>query len=188
MRPPTLQLGVHSRTFWQQWPIALSHLGRMTITTPVSNPCSPDFPHFPLTPPTSYLSSHNALSPLASGAALRSVLQFPSWLPCKGVLSLLQTLVSQHFGLCRVRQQIWFTNICCFLVIVILTEGFPGSTDGKESACSAGDLGSIPGLERSPGEGNGYAHHYSCLENSMHRGGWWATVHGVTKSQTWLNN
>ena len=44
---------------------------------------------------------------------------------------------------------------------------FPGGSGGKESACNAGDLGSIPGLRRSPGEGNGYSLQYSCLENSM---------------------
>ena len=49
---------------------------------------------------------------------------------------------------------------------------------------NAGDLGLIPGLGRSPGEGNGYPLQYSCLENSMGRGTWWATVHGVTKSWT----
>ena len=63
---------------------------------------------------------------------------------------------------------------------------FPGGSDGKESACSAGDLGMIPGSGRSPGEGNGYPLQYSCLENSMERGAWWATVQGVTKSQTRL--
>ena len=47
-----------------------------------------------------------------------------------------------------------------------------------------GDLGSIPGLGRSPEEGNGYPLQYSCLENSMDRGAWWATVHGVTENQT----
>ena len=57
--------------------------------------------------------------------------------------------------------------------------GFPGSSDGEESACNAGDLGSIPGLGRSPGEGNAYILQYSCLENSMDKGAWWATVHGV---------
>ena len=50
-----------------------------------------------------------------------------------------------------------------------LTRGFPGGSDGKESACNAGDLGSIPGSERSPGEGNGNPLQYSCLENSMYR-------------------
>ena len=54
----------------------------------------------------------------------------------------------------------------------------------KESACKAGDLGSIPGPGGSPGKGNGYSLQYSCLENSMDRGGWQATVHGVSKSWT----
>ena len=61
---------------------------------------------------------------------------------------------------------------------------FPGGSDGKESAYNAGDLGSIPGLGRSPGEGNGYPLQYSCLENCRDRGAWPATVHGVTKSRT----
>ena len=53
---------------------------------------------------------------------------------------------------------------------------------GKESACNAGDPGLIPGLGRSPGEGNGYLlQYYSCLENSMDWGAWWPTVHGVKK-------
>ena len=54
----------------------------------------------------------------------------------------------------------------------------------KESACNAGDLGLIPGAGRFPGEGNGNALQYSGLENSMDRGVWQATVHGITKSQT----
>ena len=58
----------------------------------------------------------------------------------------------------------------------------PGGSDSKESACNVGDLGSIPRLERSPGEGNGYPLQYSGLENHMDRGGWQATVHGVTES------
>ena len=62
--------------------------------------------------------------------------------------------------------------------------GFFGGSDSKESACSAGDMGLIPGLERFPGEGNGYPFQYSYLENSMDRGAWWATVHGFAKSQT----
>ena len=63
--------------------------------------------------------------------------------------------------------------------------GFPDGSDGKESAYNAGKPGSIPGSGRSPGEGNGYPFQYSCLENPMDRGAWWATVHGVTKSWTW---
>ena len=55
--------------------------------------------------------------------------------------------------------------------------GFLGGSDGKESTCNAGDLGSIPGLERSPGEGSGYPLQYSGLENSVDRGAWQTTVH-----------
>ena len=64
----------------------------------------------------------------------------------------------------------------------------PWCSDGKESACSAGDLGSIPGSGISPGEENGYPLQYSCLENSRDRGAWQATVHGVTKSWIRLSN
>ena len=60
-------------------------------------------------------------------------------------------------------------------------------SEGKASACNAGDMGSIPGSGRSPGEGNGNALRYSCLKNPMDRGAWWVTVHGVTKSQTRLH-
>ena len=66
--------------------------------------------------------------------------------------------------------------------------GFPGGSAGKESACNAGGLGLIPGLGRSPGEGNGNPLQYSCLENPMDGGAWWATVHGVAKSRTRLSN
>ena len=62
--------------------------------------------------------------------------------------------------------------------------GFPGGSDGKESACNVGDPGSIPRLGRSHGEGNGNSLQYSCLENSMDRGAWRATAHGVAKSWT----
>ena len=61
------------------------------------------------------------------------------------------------------------------------TNGFPGGSVGKESACSSGDVGLIPGSGRSPGEGNGNPLHYSCLGNPMDRRIWWATVHGVTR-------
>ena len=58
----------------------------------------------------------------------------------------------------------------------------PGGSDGKESACSAGNPDSVPGLGRSPGEGNGNSLQYPCLKNSMDRGTWQATVHGVTEA------
>ena len=66
--------------------------------------------------------------------------------------------------------------------------GFPGGSDGKESACNAGDLGLILGSGRSPGEGNGDPLQYSYMENSMDRGAKWATVHGVAKSWTQLSD
>ena len=65
---------------------------------------------------------------------------------------------------------------------------FPGSSDGNASAYNVGDLGSIPGSGRSPGEGNGNPLQYSCLENPMDQGTCWATVHGVAKSQTRLSD
>ena len=66
--------------------------------------------------------------------------------------------------------------------------GFPDGSDGKESACSAGDPGLIPGLGRSPGEGNSNPLQYSCLEISKDRGAWWATIHEVAKSWKGLSN
>ena len=62
--------------------------------------------------------------------------------------------------------------------------GFPGGSNNKESACNAGDMGSILGSGKSSGGGYGNPLQYSCLENPMDKGAWWATVHRVTKSQT----
>ena len=58
---------------------------------------------------------------------------------------------------------------------------FPGGSDGKASAYNAGDVGSNPGSGKAPGEGNGILLQYSCLENPMDRGAWWATVYGVSR-------
>ena len=68
------------------------------------------------------------------------------------------------------------------------TQGFPGGSDAKESACNAGDASSIPGSGRCPGEGNGNAPQYSRLEKSTDRGDWQDTVHGVAKNQARLSN
>ena len=73
------------------------------------------------------------------------------------------------------------TNIYRYMLIIM---GFPGGSEVKASAWNAGDRGSIPGSGRSPGEGNGNPLQYSCLENPMEGGAWWATVHGVSKSRT----
>ena len=88
--------------------------------------------------------------------------------PCR-----LQSMGSQRAG------HDWATSLSLLLSSL---KGFPGGSAGKESACNAGDLGSVPGLERSPGEGKHYPLQYSGLENSMD----W-TVHGVARSQIWLS-
>ena len=72
--------------------------------------------------------------------------------------------------------------------LFLFSRNFPGGSDYKASTYNAGDLGSIPGLGRSTGEGNGNSIQYSCLENPMDGGAWWATVHGVAKSQTRLSD
>ena len=81
-----------------------------------------------------------------------------------------------------------FVLFCFVYSNTPLSMGFPGGSDCKESACSAGDLSSIPGLGRSPGEGHGNPLQYSCLENPMDGGACRATVRREVKSQTWLSN
>ena len=83
---------------------------------------------------------------------------------------------------------IWFFFFFKLLFTSFIQVGFPGGSDGKESACNVGDPGSIPGSGRSSGEGNGNPLHYSYLENPMDRGAWQAAVHGVSKSQTRLSS
>ena len=80
----------------------------------------------------------------------------------------------------------WFIRLYWFQAYSIM--GFPGGLDSKESTCNAGDPGLTPGSGRSPGEGNGYPLQYSCLENTMDREAWRATVHEVAKSWTQLSN
>ena len=72
--------------------------------------------------------------------------------------------------------------------IILGSITFPGGLDSKESTCNAGDLGSVPGSERTPREGNGNPLQYSCLGNYMDRGEWWATAHEVAKSRTQLSD
>ena len=85
------------------------------------------------------------------------------------------------------RQSVCFANILYYHWYHYYWS-FSGGLDSKESARNAGDLGSVPGLGRSSGGGNGNPLQYSCLENFMDRGAWRATVHGITKSWTWLSN
>ena len=98
----------------------------------------------------------------------------------------IQGYIVQHRAYCQYFIITWsiiyknFELPCCIL-------GLPWCSDGKESTCSAEDPGSIIGWGRSPGGGNGNPLQYSCLKNSMDRGAWRATVHGVSKSRTWLS-
>ena len=83
----------------------------------------------------------------------------------------------------------FFYFICLFdSHLLNSASGFPGSSDDKESACNAGDMGSVSGLGGCPGEGNSYPRQYSYLGNPTDRGAWWAAVHGVTMSQTQLSD
>ena len=77
---------------------------------------------------------------------------------------------------------------CSYVLEINPLLGFLGGSDGKEYACDAGDPGSVLGLGRSPGKGNSNPLQYSCLENLMDGGAWWAAVHGVAKSQTQLSD
>ena len=76
----------------------------------------------------------------------------------------------------------------CIYMYIYIYMGFPGGSDGKESACNAGDRGLIPRLGRSPGKGNGNPFGFSCLENPMDRGAWLAIVHWVANSWTQLSD
>ena len=103
-------------------------------------------------------------------------------------------LISSHFSFSPILS-LWQTLIFLSIVDenslsyqVKKKKGFPGGSEVKASACNVGDLGLIPGSGRSPGEGNGNPFQYSCLENPMDGGAWWATVHGVTKSRTQLRD
>jgi len=82
-----------------------------------------------------------------------------------------------HYSFLETHSSVVFQNTSLAVssqspLLVLPHPDFPGSSDGKDSACNAGDLGLIPGLGRSPGEGNGNPLQYSCLENSMDRGAW----------------
>ena len=79
----------------------------------------------------------------------------------------------------------WVPYAFCILTLYLI---YPGGSDHNESTCNAGDPGLMPGLGRSPGEGNGNPRQYTCLENAMDRGSWWVTVHRVAESWTQLRS
>ena len=100
--------------------------------------------------------------------------------PCDGAFSV--SLMGQ--GVPNTWSNILGGSVWVLLDLLTSEWRFPGGSDGKESACNVGDLGSIPGSGRSPGEGSGYPLQYSCLRSPVYRGAWRATVHGVAKSWT----
>ena len=88
-------------------------------------------------------------------------------------------------------KRLFYTSVSLLLFRIQGYGCFPGGSEDKASACNAGDPGSIPGLGRSPGEGNGNPLQCSCLENTGDRGAWWASVYGVAQSRTqlkWLSS
>ena len=101
-------------------------------------------------------------------------------------LQTLQSLPGDTFQLALWQQDQLSRTLYIFLLFLHSKMIFPDGSSSKKSACNAGDSGLIPGSGRSPGEGNGYPLQYSCLENSMDRGAWWTTVHGVENSWTRL--
>ena len=121
-----------------------------------------------------------------------STLESPSWRTCINTLLLYDILCNAEGKPRATFQGIPF--LCAFRIkftyksLAGHLKGFPAGSDGKESACSAGDLGSILESGRSVGEGNGNKVQCSYLENRMDRGTWWATVHGVTKGWTQLSD
>ena len=96
-----------------------------------------------------------------------------------------QSLTTHDDSILPQRRALWPLNR---LLPSSLLTPLPWWLRGKEATCSAGDTGSILGLGRSPGEGNGNPLQHSCLGNPMDKGAWWATVHGVAKSQTQLSD
>ena len=98
------------------------------------------------------------------------------------------TFVSTVFWWLTLRGSHAFYRRARLVYIEEVLPGIPGGSDSSESACKAGDLGSIPRSGRSPGEGTGYPLQSSCLENSIDRGTWWATVQRIAKSWTQLND
>ena len=103
-------------------------------------------------------------------------------------LPLLSSWNTCTYSLKHTSRQLFIILSQNFALLSMYKLDFPGGSEVKASACNTGDLGSIPGSGRPPGEGNGNPLHYYCLENPMDGGAWWATVYGVAKSWTRLSD
>ena len=123
---------------------------------------------------------HSQTARKSPGFSTRKAAQWP-----EVFLSVVSLPARPGPGLCSLVEHSYFgSQGLCFLMSL----GFPGGSEAKAFAHNTEDLGSIPGSGRSPGEGNGNPLQYSCLENPMGRGAWWATAHRVTKSRTRLRD
>ena len=112
------------------------------------------------------------------------------WISSRLVMKLYFSLnisFTQHVNLLSGNKSIHLQFLSPWIIFYIIPD-FPGRSDGKASAYNVGHPGWIPGSGRCPGEGNGNPLQYSCLENPMGGGAWWAAVHGVAKSQTLLSD
>ena len=119
------------------------------------------------------------------------------WLDLLAVQGILKSLLQHHSSKASILRHSAFFIVqlshpymttVCKLPLPLYKLGFPGGSDGKESACHVGDPGLNPGSRRFPGEGNVDPLQYSCLENSTDRGAWWAIVHEIIKSRTRMSN
>ena len=100
----------------------------------------------------------------------------------------LYTHVYVHIHICTCTHTHMYAHTYVYAYVFVYIQASLVSQSVKKSACNSGDLGSVSGLERSPGEGNVYPLQYSCLKNPMDQGGWWAIVHRVAKIQTQLRD
>ena len=108
---------------------------------------------------------HTCICTYVCVCSLTKYLPYSKWF-CVLIVIII-TIFTSHMCVCTT-----YNSCKHFVHITSFMMGFPGGLDSKKSACNAGDLGSIPGLGRFPGEGNGNPLQYSCLENSMDRGAW----------------
>ena len=97
----------------------------------------------------------------------------------------IKNILKINWGVCKCLKQCLAYGRC-FIHIIMVMMGFPGGSDGRQSTFHAGNVGSVPRLGRSPGEGSSYPPQYPCLENPMDRGAWRDSAHGVAKNGTRL--
>ena len=184
---PSPTPGVHSDSRpWSRWchPVISSYVVPFS-SYPQSRPASESFPMSQL---FTWGGQSTGVSALASFLPKKSQgwspLEWTGWisLKSKGLSRVFSNTTVQKHQYKSFAQEDWqWLSKQTRCSLLLSSQGFPGGSVGKESACNAGDTSLIPESGRSPGEGNGNPLQYSCLRNPMDRGGWWVTVHGVTR-------